>query len=60
VAVDEKKNQATLKEMSTVVSEMMGIMLAQVSVTETLFGVVDGEIKVLSTAEHLVSFDVVQ
>ena len=60
IAVDEKKNQATLEEMSTVVSEMMGMMFAQVSVTETLFGVVDGEIKVLSTGEHLVSFDMVQ
>ena len=60
VIVDGRKNQATIKEMSTVVSEIMGVMLTQVSVTETLYGVVDDQIKVLETQEQLVSIDVVQ
>ncbi len=60
IAVDEKKNQATVEETSTVVSQMMGVLLTQVSVTETLYGVVDGQIKVLEAVERLVSMDVVQ
>lgn len=60
VSVDEKRNQATIEETGTIVGEMMGIMLAQVSVSKTLYGVVGGEIKVLSSEEQLVSMDIVQ
>ena len=60
VVVDEEKNQATIEESSTAVTEMMGVMLTQSSVSTTLFGVVDGEIKVLASEERLVSMDISQ
>ena len=60
VSVDEGRNEATIEEHSTIVAEMMGIMIAEVSVTETRYGVVDGEVKVLETENRLVSIDAVQ
>ena len=50
----------TLKEHATIVAEMMGVRVAEVSVTETRFGVVDGQIKVLASENHLISIDAVQ
>ena len=59
VSVDEARNEATVEEHSTIVAEMMGVMIAEVSVSETRYGVVDGEIKVLSADNRLVSIDAV-
>lgn len=60
VQVDKSRNEATIEEHATIVAEMMGVKVAEVSVTETRFGVVNGEIKVLASDNRLISIDAVQ
>jgi hypothetical protein len=55
VSVDRENNQATIKERSVVVYEMMGMKIKDVSVGETTYGVVDGQIKILKVADQLIS-----
>jgi len=60
ISVDEEKNQATIEEKTTSVMEMMGVKMKDVSVNTTTYGVVDGEIKVLSAEDHLISSEPVE
>jgi len=60
ISVDDKNNQATIEEKTTAVMEMMGVKMKDVSVNTTTYGVVDGEIKVLSTQDHLISSEPVE
>ena len=60
ISVDERRNQATIVEKTTTVLDMMGTRIRDVSVSETTYGVVDGQIKVLSTEDQLISSGPVQ
>lgn len=55
VSVDEISNQATIKEKTTATIEMMGMKMRDVSIATTTYGVIDGQIKVLSTEDQLIS-----
>jgi hypothetical protein len=55
LSVDQENNQATIKEKSVVVYEMMGMKIKDVSVGQTTYGVVDGEIKILKIADQVIS-----
>lgn len=55
VTVDEKSNQATIKEKTSATIEMMGMKMRDVSIATTTYGVIDGQIKVLSTEDQLIS-----
>lgn len=55
VTVDEKNNQATIKEKTSATIEMMGMKMRDVSIATTTYGVIDGQIKVLSTEDQLIS-----
>ena len=60
VSVDEAKNQATIEEKTIATVEMMGIKMKDVSLTKTTYGVIDGQIKVLSTEDNLISSEMLQ
>lgn len=55
VSVDEANNEATIEEKTTAIIEAMGMKLKDVSLTTTTYGVIDGQIKVLSTEDQLIS-----
>ena len=55
ISVDEGRNEATIVEKSTAVMDMMGIKLKDVSIGTITYGVVDGQIKVLSMEDQLIS-----
>lgn len=55
ISVDKEKNQATIEEKTTIVMEMMGMTLEDISIGKTTYGVIDGQIKVLSTEDQLIS-----
>jgi hypothetical protein len=55
LSVDQENNQATIKEKSIVTYEMMGMKIKDVSVGETTYGVLDGQIKILKVADQLIS-----
>lgn len=55
ISIDEENNQATLREKTIATMDMMGMKIRDESISETTFGVVDGEIKVLVARDQLVS-----
>ncbi len=60
VSIDEANNQATIEEKTTATVTMMGMKMKDVSLTKTTYGVIDGQIKVLSTEDQLISSGPVQ
>lgn len=60
IDVDEKNNQATIKEKTIAVVDMMGVTVRDESISMTTYGVVDGQIKVLSTEDQLVSTEILE
>lgn len=60
IDVDEKNNQATIKEKTIAVVEMMGVKVRDESISVTTYGVVDGQIKMLSAEDQLVSTDILE
>jgi hypothetical protein len=55
ISIDKAANQATIKEKTTATMDIMGVKIRDVSVSETTYGVVDGEIKVLIAKDQLIS-----
>ena len=55
ISVDDKNNQATIREKTIMTADMMGMKIQDVSISETTYGVVRGEIKVLVGKEQLIS-----
>ena len=55
ISVDEANNEATIEEKTTALVEAMGMKIKDVSLTKTTYGVIDGQIKVLSTEDQLIS-----
>jgi len=55
ITVDEANNRATLKEKTTALMDVMGVKLKDVSISETTFGIIDGEIKVIVAKDQLIS-----
>ncbi len=55
ISVDEANNEATIEEKTTALIEAMGMKIKDVSLTKTTYGVIDGQIKVLSTEDQLIS-----
>ncbi len=55
INVNEARNEATIKEKTTATIEMLGIKMRDVSINETTYGIIDGQIKVLSTQDQLIS-----
>ncbi len=60
VSVDEAKNQATIEEKMIATVEMMGMKMKDVSLSKTTYGVIDGQIKVVSTEDQLLSSELLQ
>jgi len=55
ISVDDAANQATIKEKTMATMEIMGMKIKDVSISETTYGVVDGQIKVLVATDQLIS-----
>jgi hypothetical protein len=55
VSVDERSNQSTIRERNTVTMKMMGTTIRNVSISETTYGIVAGQTKVLSATDQIVS-----
>jgi hypothetical protein len=55
ISIDEKNNEAMIREKVIATMDMLGVKMQDVSITETTFGIVNGEIKVLVAQEQLVS-----
>jgi hypothetical protein len=56
-SVNEAKGQATTHETTTTIVEMMGTKLKEVSTSKTVYGLIDGSIKVISSESELVSIE---
>lgn len=59
-SVDEANGQATTHEKTTTVVEMMGSKMKEVSTSKTVYGIVGGSIKVISTESELVSIETIE
>lgn len=55
ISVDSANNQATIKEKNIAVMDIMGVKMKDVSISETTYGVIDGQIKVLIAKDQLIS-----
>ena len=55
ISVDSANNQATIKEKNIAVIDIMGVKVKDVSISETTYGVIDGQIKVLIAKDQLIS-----
>lgn len=60
VSIDEKSNQATIREKTSVTIDMMGTRIRDVSISETTYGIVDGQIKALSATDELISSEAIE
>lgn len=60
ISIDDENKQATIKEKTTAMMDMMGVKIKDVSVSETTYGIVDGQIKVLVATDQLVSSEQVE
>ena len=60
ISVDSESNQATIKEKTTAMMDMMGVKIKDVSVSETTYGIVGGQIKVLVATDQLISSEQVE
>jgi uncharacterized protein YqgV (UPF0045/DUF77 family) len=55
ITVDKKLNQATIEIKTIANIEMMGIKIEDISVSETTYGVIGGEIKVIVSKDQVIS-----
>ncbi|WP_395373676.1 hypothetical protein [Marinicella sp. W31] len=60
IDVDPSKNLATVKEKSSLTYTIMGETIHEISTTITIYGVVDGEIKILTTKEKLINSEMLK
>ena len=60
ISVDEANNQATIREKVSATVEMMGTKVRDVSISETTYGVLDGQIKVITATDELISSEVIE
>ncbi|MEM7431915.1 MAG: hypothetical protein AAF351_08240 [Pseudomonadota bacterium] len=60
VSIDEAANEGTIREKSTSVMEMMGTKIRDVSISESTYGVVNGQIKLLRASDQVLSSGPVQ
>ncbi len=60
VEVDDARNQGWIREKNAVTVEMMGVRVRDVSISETTYGIVDGQIKVLEAKDTLLSSEAVE
>ena len=55
ISVDAANNQATIREKNIATIDIMGVKVRDVSISETTYGVIDGQIKVLVARDQLIS-----
>jgi len=55
ISIDKAKNQGTIEEKTIAVMDMMGMKIEDISISKTTYGVVSGQIKVLSQEDQLIS-----
>lgn len=55
VSVDEANNRATIEEKTIATIDMMGVKMQDISLSTTTYGVIDGQIKVLSSEGQMIS-----
>jgi|GEM_PF-5429075 len=55
IDIDEQKGEATLVVKANISSDIMGMESVENTISTTLFGLVNGEIKILRTSDQLVS-----
>jgi len=60
IIIDNENNQATIKEKTTAMMDVMGVKMKDVSVSETTYGIVDGQIKVLVATDQLISSEQIE
>ena len=60
ISIDEANNQATIREKVSATVEMMGTKVRDVSISETTYGIIDGQIKVITATDQLISSEVVE
>jgi len=57
MSIDEDRNQATLELKVKVITKNMGSNFKFVSTKKTVLGIVDEEIKIISSKDHLISIE---
>ena len=57
ISINEGRNQATLKLKVKIVTENMGNNFKFVSTKKTVLGIVDEEVKIISSKDHLISIE---
>ena len=60
ISVDTQKNEAIIEEKTIATVEMMGMKLEDISINQTTYGIVNGEIKVLQSKDQLIKTGLVQ
>ena len=60
ISIDDVNNQATIREKTTATIEIMGTKMQDVSINETTYGIVNGQIKVLTATDQLISSEAVE
>ncbi len=60
ISIDDANNQATIREKTNITVEVMGIKVRDVSISETTYGIVNGQIKALAATDQLVSSEQIE
>lgn len=60
ITINKEMNEATIEEKTTAVVVMMGMKMEDISINQTTYGIVNGEIKVLVSQDQLISTGLVK
>ncbi len=53
--IDKDKNTATVESKTVAIIEMMGMKIKDVSLNKTIYGVIDGEVKIIESVDTAIS-----
>ncbi len=60
IEIDCERNQGTIEEKTTVTANIMGVHVNEVTITTSVYGVIDGDIKVISAVGDLVFSEMIE
>jgi hypothetical protein len=55
IEIDKENNQGTIEEKITATLKMFGIKMRDVSISTTVYGIIDGQVKALHAEDELIS-----
>jgi hypothetical protein len=60
IKIDTENNEGTIEEKTTAVLTISGMKIRDISINQTTYGIVNGEVKILRTEDELISTGPIQ